>query len=528
MTVGIFFNTTFGDLLELFHPFPIRGDVEKAVQTPESVSSAELPSPTTTVKLAASDVPVVDWTDDDDPEKPINWTTTKKLRTTIMLMILTFSIYIGSSIYTPGTQQIATYFNVSPLVVTIGLTLYVFGYGAGPMFWAPVGELTKVGRNPVYVWTLLLFGLLQIPTALAPNIGTLLSMRLLGGFVASPALAIPGASFSEMYAPRHRAYAITFWGMSAVLGPVLGPIIGGYAFQTYDWRFPFWILMVLAGFAFVCLFFLLPETAGSNILTRRARRLRGQGHQVRSVGELASEGRSTAGQIRFSIKHTFVLTLTEPMVFAFNLYIALCYGVLYIWFESFVDVFINMYHFSVGSEGLAFLGILVGALITCLLFLLYLKYYLVKKFDATGALYPPELRLHAGMFGSFFIPLTLFMFGWTAKANIPWIVPIIATAFFPMGIFLAFQSALNYLADVYPMDAWAVFSSNAFFRSCFGAAFPLFANAMFGRLGVDWGSSLLGFISVAMIIIPFGLYWFGASVRRQSTRARTYPNEQKA
>jgi len=55
------------------------------------------------------------------------------------------------------------------------------------------------------------------------------------------------------------------------------------------------------------------------------------------------------------------LNFTEPMVFLLNLYIALIYGLLYIWFESFPIVFIGIYGFNLGEEGLAYLGLLVGA-----------------------------------------------------------------------------------------------------------------------------------------------------------------------
>lgn len=50
----------------------------------------------------------------------------------------------------------------------------------------------------------------------------------------------------------------------------------------------------------------------------------------------------------------------EPIVFLLNLYIALIYGLLYIWFESFPIVFVGIYGFDLDQEGLAFVGILVG------------------------------------------------------------------------------------------------------------------------------------------------------------------------
>ena len=89
-----------------------------------------------------------------------------------------------------------------------------------------------------------------------------------------------------------------------------------------------------------------------------------------------------------------------------------------------------------------------------------------------------------------------------------------------LGFFTIFQSAINYLVDVYLMLAASALAANMLMRSVLAAAFPLFANArrsslsldnshvltvfpVFQTLGLNWGMSLLGFISVAMIPIPF-------------------------
>lgn len=89
---------------------------------------------------------------------------------------------------------------------------------------------------------------------------------------------------------------------------------------------------------------------------------------------------------------------------------------------------------------------------------------------------------------------------------IPRIVPIIGSGFFSVGAFLLFNSVLNYLGDAYPEYAASVLAGNDFMRSSFGAGFPLFATAMYHKLGVDWASSLLGFLSILFIPIPFLLY----------------------
>jgi DHA1 family multidrug resistance protein-like MFS transporter len=120
-------------------------------------------------------------------------------------------------------------FGVSQVAATLGLCLFVAGYGIGPMIFSPMSEIPQIGRNPVYLITLALFVALQVPTALATNFGMLLAFRFITGFFGSPVLATGGASLADMYAPSKRAYAMSIWGISAICGPTLGPLVAGFA-----------------------------------------------------------------------------------------------------------------------------------------------------------------------------------------------------------------------------------------------------------------------------------------------------------
>lgn len=138
---------------------------------------------------------------------------------------MTFGVYIGSAIYSPGITLIIEEFGVSQVAATAGLTLFVAGYGIGPMVWSPMSEIPQIGRNPVYIGTLFAFVFLQFGAIYPRNFAQLLIFRFLTGFFGSPVLATGGASLSDMYAPQKRAYAIGIWGMAAVSGPVLGPLV---------------------------------------------------------------------------------------------------------------------------------------------------------------------------------------------------------------------------------------------------------------------------------------------------------------
>lgn len=429
-------------------------------------------------------------------------------------------MYIGSAIYSAGIIGVSKQFGVSQVASTLGLTLFVIGYAVGPMIWAPLSEIPQIGRNPVYIATLLVFVLLQIPTALSVNFGMLMAFRFITGFIGSPSLATGGASIGDMYRPSKRAYGIAVWGVGAVCGPTLGPLVGGFAAESEGWSWTIWELMWLSGFCFVLLFFFLPETSSSNILYRRTRRLRKLTGNDKLICEPELIGEQMTGReiAMMTLVRPITLSFSEPMVFLLNLYIALIYGIQYIWFESFPIVFVDIYGFSLGKEGLAFIGILLGVVVVLPPFFWYMHKFVEPKFNDKGEL-KPEYRLPPAFAGALCIPICLFWFGWTSRADIHWVVPIIGTAWFSMGALLLFNSVLNYLGDAYPVYAASVFAGNDLTRSSFGAAFPLFATAMYNKLGVGWASSLLGFLSIAFIPIPFFLYKYGERLRKRSKYA---------
>jgi len=475
------------------------------------------------------DIHLVSWYGDDDPANPQNWSLGKKSFVTFQICLLTTSVYIGSAIYSAGTQSVMQVFGVSQVAATLGLSLFVAGYGLGPMIWAPMSEIPQIGRNPIYLATLLVFVLFQIPTIYSVNFGMLLAFRFLTGFIGSPVLATGGASIGDIWSPKKRAYPMSVWGVSAICGPVLGPLVGGWAVElaptgfggfSAPWTWPIFLLMFLSAFCFVFLFFFFPESSANNILVRRTKRLRKLtgNDKLKCQPELMSEEMTGKDIVMMALVRPLTLNFTEPMVFLLNLYIALIYGLLYIWFESFVIVFVEIYGFSLGEEGLAYLGILVGAFVVIVPYFFYLYYGLEPMFDENGNV-QPEKRLIPTMVGCFCIPICLFWFGWTSRESIHWIVPIIGSSFFSIGAFLLFNSILNYLPDAYPEYAASVLAGNDLMRSSFGAGFPLFASAMYNNLGVNWASSTLGFLAIAFIPIPFVLYKYGATLRKNYSKA---------
>lgn len=343
------------------------------------------------------------------------------------------------------------------------------------MLWSPMSEIPKLGRGGIYFWTLLGFILLQLPTGFAVNMPMFLFFRWLTGFFGSPSLATGGATIGDIYDPSKVAYGICIWASFGVCGPVFGPIVGGFTAPAKGWRWTIWVFTWLCALVLVILFLLLPETSAANILYKRAKRLR------KATGDDRLKSQSEIDAAHHTLKddliilgRAFTLTFSEPIVFLTDLYTALLYGVLFTWFESFPLVFGGIYGFNLGMQGLVFLGIFVGGVVTVPLYLLWVKYGIVPKF--TKPTFKPEMVLPPTFFGSISLPICLFWYGWSARESIHWIMPVIGSAFFTVGVVTLFNAVLNYLGISYPPYAASIFAGNALFRASFGGIFPLFVS----------------------------------------------------
>ncbi|KAK8848421.1 MFS general substrate transporter [Apiospora arundinis] len=461
---------------------------------------------------------IIGWYGPDDPENPQNWPIGLKHLIALQLCLLNFAVYIASSIYVPGEASLIAEFGVSEIVATLGLSLFTLGYGFGPMLWSPLSEMPKIGRSGIFFWTLFAFILLQLPVGFAPNVAVFLVFRWLTGFCGSPCLSTGGGTITDIYEPTAVPFLLCIWASAGICGPVFGPIIGGYLAPAKGWRWTIWVFTWMCVLVLLTMFFLFPETSAANILYRRARRLRKAtgNDRLRSQSEIDAT-HHTYKDTLVMLGRAFTLTFREPIIFLVDLYAGLLYGVLFLWFESFPLVYGDIYHFSSGEQGLVFLGIFVFAAITIPLFLLWTRSQIVPRMR--NDTFVPENLLPPTFIGCFALPVCLFWFGWTSRPEIHWIVSVLGSGLFSVGMVTLFNSIYNYIGIAYAQFAASVFAGAALFRASFGATFPLFARSLFGRLGLGPGNSLLGGIAVLFIPVPFVFYHYGARIRNWSKNA---------
>lgn len=218
-------------------------------------------------------------------------------------------------------------------------------------------------------------------------------------------------------------------------------------------------------------------------------------------------------QIRTGLARPWLMLFKEPILFCFSLYMAFIYGILYLNFTIYPSIFQGSRHWSLSISGLAFLGIGVGMAIATAIFPLLAKLH-ARHFDKMGPV--PEARLPHLIIVSWFMPVGLFIFAWTAEPPIHWAVPILAGLPFGFSLVMLFLGINSYLTECYERFSASALAANAALRCAFGAGFAVFADGMYARLGTAWATSLLGFIAMALTPMPWVFYKYGPYLRSKS------------
>ncbi|KAK4225132.1 major facilitator superfamily domain-containing protein [Podospora fimiseda] len=456
---------------------------------------------------------VVDWDGPNDPENPQNWPMSKRWGNVAVLSILTIITPLGSSMFAPGIPKIMLEFGSrSTTDATFLVSIYILGFAFGPLFVAPMSEI--YGRSPLYNAGNLLFLIFTICTALSNSIGMMMGFRFLMGLAGSVPITIGSGSIADMMPVELRGRAMAAWALGPLLGPCIGPVAGGFLIRAEGWRWVYWLIAIVTGIITISTFFTLKESYAPVLLERRAARLRKETGNKELRSKFADVSVTPTEKFKIAIIRPMKLLFTVPIVTAMSFYVAVVYGILYLLFTTFSLVFPTNYGFDEVESGLVFIPSAIGMMIGIVLFGAMSDKMITARKEA-GLEIKPEMRLNP-MFtipAGVTIPVGLFIYGWTIYNGVHWIVPMIAIVIFGFGLMGVMMCIQNYLLDVYPTQAASVTAAMAVLRSLAGALLPLGAIDMYNALGLGWGNSLLGFISLGLVPIPLLFFWFGERLR---------------
>ncbi|KAK1836071.1 major facilitator superfamily domain-containing protein [Podospora conica] len=504
----------------------VESKVDKIIQVDEEDLEAHLthisippPSPTKEPIVFEHDEDdedeIMAW-ENKDPENPYNWSALKKNRIVLTTMMLIVNSTMGSALPSNALPFIAAEWQVkSEQQMVLPISVYLIGYIMGPLLWAPMSE--HFGRRRLTIGTFSVFTVFTMACAVSPTWPAFLVFRLLTGvFASAPIALVPGIIADTHNDPRSRGRKMGLFFATTLMGPLLAPMISGYCSTTIGWRWSFWIGLMYAGATMVPVCF-LPETFGPVLLVRRARALRQANPAARIIAPHEMEKRTLRELTTVVLARPIRMILFEPIVNTSCAYLALCYAIFYMSFEAYPLIFQDFYGLSPGQCGLTYLAIGIGCLLSLPIFFAWDNHLL--RATARGAPWTRReeyRRLPLACLGGPLFALSLFWLGWTARAPVPFIVPVLAGIPFGIGFMCIFQALLNYLTDAYEIFAASANAAASCSRSLLATLLPLATAPLFRALGIAGACSLLAGLAVLMCAVPFVFLWQGRRIRAAS------------
>jgi DHA2 family multidrug resistance protein len=141
------------------------------------------------------------------------------------------------------------------------LTSYIV---AAAIMTPPSGFLAnRFGRKRVLMMAVVGFVVASVLCGIAQSLLQIVAFRLLQGFFGAALVPLGQSVLLDIYTVEERGSAMALFGVSVMVGPVLGPVIGGWLTDHYSWRWVFYINVPLGVLAFAGLSFFLSETRTS-------------------------------------------------------------------------------------------------------------------------------------------------------------------------------------------------------------------------------------------------------------------------
>ncbi|PTB64678.1 MFS general substrate transporter [Trichoderma citrinoviride] len=469
---------------------------------------------------------VVGFEGPNDPLSPRNWSLTKRMLCTLNVGIIALVVGMAASIDSAVIQRAAEDFGVSEVAEALATGLFLAGFGFGALIAGPLSE--TVGRNPVYFSSLAIYMLFLMGAGLSKSLAGQLVCRFFAGLFGESPLSTVGGSISDLWNPTDRLVAFPMFATAGLMGPVMGPIVGGWISQAHDisWRWTEWVTIIVSGTLLISLLLFQPETYEPILLQWKASHLRRLTGDSRYVSAAEIEHVTFRARMMTAVKRPFIMAIQEPTIMLWTGYLTVVYLMLFGFLDGYTFVFQETYGLSDGITGTIFVGIGVGlvlssALLTPLLFR-WAKQEMAKlqSADEPAARIPPEFFLWYALIGAPAIPVSFFWMGWTAYPHVSIWSPIVASVLFGFGMFSVFVSTYMYLIDTYEVYAASALTMITLVRYVASGGMIEISIPMYKNLGIHWALTMLGLIALVFTAVPYAFFKFGPWIRSKSRFAK--------
>jgi MFS family permease len=131
---------------------------------------------------------------------------------------------LAGVMFAPALKSVlASFGSTSETVAALLVAIFVTGYAAGPLLWAPLSEL--YGRAAIVNLTNVLFLLTNVGSGFAPTLEVMIIARFLGGFFSSSSFVLGGGIINDVILPEFQGKVMAIYSFGALLSPLTGPML---------------------------------------------------------------------------------------------------------------------------------------------------------------------------------------------------------------------------------------------------------------------------------------------------------------
>ena len=446
-----------------------------------------------------------------------------------VIFLVQVSMNFNTSVYPNVVEPLSKHFHISQQAARVGQMIFLVSYAFGCELWAPWSE--EKGRWPIMQLSLFFVNIWQILCALAPNFGSIVVGRFLGG-ISSAGGSVTLGMTADLWEPNEQGFAVAFVVLSSVIGTTIGPVFGGLIEQYLSWHWNFWIQLIFGGVVQILHFFIVPETRSTILVDKEAKRRRKSGEDEGIYGPSEVKGRMDVKELFVVWRRPFEMFLREAIVLCLSLLSGFSDALIFTCMESFTLIY-KQWDFSTAYTGAAFMTIIIGYFISYFIALpdIWRQRSLLRTYGEEARL--AERRLLLLLFIIPLEPIGLFGFAWTSigPQYAPWIAPTIFAACIAIANYMIYFSTIDYMVAAYGPYSASATGGNGFARDLLAGIAAMYATPLYSNVGgkfhLAWASTILGCLAVLVSIPIYIFYFHGPFIREKSKFAQTLASDRK-
>lgn len=474
-----------------------------------------------------------------------SFTTGQKWFIVGMASAASFFSPLSGQIYFPVLPVLTQNYHLSQTLLNISVTTYLIFQGLAPSFMGTFSDAS--GRRPAYILAFVIYTAANIGLALQNSYAALLVLRCLQSAGSSGTVSFGYGVIADITTTSERGKFLGPMAAGAMVGPALGPVIGGLLAQYLGWRSVFWFLVIISGGYVVVYTILVPETHrkivgdGSILpaeswrlsilqyirIRRKIARMSPEEKQEYDAQQSDLMASRKSRRIGFPNPLLSFAILLEMDAFLIILYIAWMFFGAMVMMTSLPSLFPQYYGLNELQVGLCFLpfGIssALGAVINGkLLDINYKRIARQNNFsidrkrgdDLTN--FPIEkARIQPTFLWGSILAATFLGYGWALNYKAPLAVPLVISFIMGFSLICTMNSLTTLLTDIFPDRVSTASAAQNLLRCLLGAIGAAVVDSMLSGMGIGWCFTFVSLVMFAAVGLLWLEYIFGIRWRQK-------------